>query len=533
MASTTANQQVVRPDLAPSSKESEMAVLSCLLNDAGSWNKVVSRLSDSDFFFRENQLIFAQLAGQLDAGEHVDIITLSEYLKRDGLLNQVGDIKYLTELKLLGASSDAMDHYVTTVKEKAQLRSLQLIGQSVAADASIQHDPTAIVEQLEKQLSEIRQDDGLSQGGFESLGASIHRVVDKIDDLFNGEGGTPGLSTGFDELDSETLGLQPADMVIVAGRPSMGKTSFAMNIGENAASAGNKVAVFSLEMPTDALTTRMFSSIGRIDQKRLRTGQLDEEDWPRLTNAISVLTNMPLYIDDTPSLSISEFRARARRLHKEHDGLDLIIIDYLQLMRSSGKLVNNRAEEISDISRNIKAVAKELNVPIIALSQLNRTLEQRTNKRPIMSDLRESGAIEQDADLILFVYRDEVYNEDSPDKGKAEIIIGKQRNGPLGTIPLSFEGQYTRFHNLFVDSDYTHEYGNEGLVSNNSQQASTPEAEASPAPFDVDDSALFADDVSAKQAVNLAPADPADDGLAMIPADNRQAVASVRDQFAD
>ncbi|HDZ15949.1 MAG TPA: replicative DNA helicase, partial [Methylophaga aminisulfidivorans] len=303
-------------------------------------------------------------------------------------------------------------------------------------------------------------------GGFIQVKDVLSKVVDRIDSLFEQDSSVTGLSTGFIDFDDQTSGLQPADLVIVAGRPSMGKTTFAMNIAENAAIHSKQpVAVFSMEMPADSLAMRMLSSLGRIDQHRLRTGKLNDDDWPRLTSAIALLNEAPLFIDDTPALSPTELRARARRLKREH-GLSLIVIDYLQLMQgSAGKASENRATEISEISRSLKALGKELEVPVVALSQLNRSLEQRPNKRPVMSDLRESGAIEQDADLIVFIYRDEVYNSDSPEKGKAEIIIGKQRNGPIGTVALTFQGKYTRFENFapsyYDDQDNYPSYGEE------------------------------------------------------------------------
>jgi replicative DNA helicase len=301
----------------------------------------------------------------------------------------------------------------------------------------------------ERYVFEIAEKGAKRGGGFIQVKDVLSKVVDKIDTLFEQDSSVTGLSTGFIDFDEQTSGLQPADLVIVAGRPSMGKTTFSMNIAENAAIQSKEpVAVFSMEMPADALAMRMLSSLGRIDQHRLRTGKLNDDDWPRLTSAIALLNEAPLFIDDTPALSPTELRARARRLKREH-GLSLIVIDYLQLMQgNAGKSNENRATEISEISRSLKALGKELNVPVIALSQLNRSLEQRPNKRPVMSDLRESGAIEQDADLIVFIYRDEVYNEDSPDKGKAEIIIGKQRNGPIGTVALTFQGKYTKFENF-------------------------------------------------------------------------------------
>ena len=287
---------------------------------------------------------------------------------------------------------------------------------------------------------------GSRRGGFRPLKTLLTAAVDRIDTLFRSNSTITGVATGFTDLDNMTSGLQPGDLVIVAGRPSMGKTAFALNIAENAA-VGLKlpVAIFSLEMPGEQLAMRLMSSLGRINAHRLRTGKLEDEDWPRLTSAVGMLAEASVYIDDTPALTPMELRARSRRLMREH-GLGLIVVDYLQLMQAS-ESTENRATEISGITRSLKGLAKELNVPLVALSQLNRSLEQRPNKRPVMSDLRESGAIEQDADVIFFIYRDEVYNEESEDKGTAEIIIGKQRNGPIGKARLTYLGEYTRFEN--------------------------------------------------------------------------------------
>ncbi|OUR88962.1 replicative DNA helicase, partial [Methylophaga sp. 42_8_T64] len=316
-----------------------------------------------------------------------------------------------------------------------------------------------MLDLAEKQVFEIAEKGAKRGGGFVQVKEVLSKVVDRIDTLFENDSPITGLSTGFSDFDEQTSGLQPADLVIVAGRPSMGKTTFAMNLAENAAIKSKEpVAVFSMEMPADSLAMRMLSSLGQIDQSRLRSGRLNDDDWPRLTSAIALLNEAPLFIDDTPALTVTELRARARRLKREH-GLSLIVIDYIQLMQGSSGSSENRATEVSEISRSLKALAKELEVPVIALSQLNRSLEQRPNKRPVMSDLRESGAIEQDADLIVFIYRDEVYNEDSPEKGKAEIIIGKQRNGPIGKVILTFQGKYTRFEN-FAYNDYD-SYGDE------------------------------------------------------------------------
>ena len=309
---------------------------------------------------------------------------------------------------------------------------------------------TELLDYAEQRVFQIAEQGRQGRQGFVAIKDLLTRTVERIDELFQCDNPITGIPTGFNDFDDMTAGLQPSDLIIVAGRPSMGKTTFAMNIAEHAA-IKHKVptAVFSMEMPGEQLAMRLMSSLGRIDQHKVRTGKLDDDDWPRLTSAVAILAEAPLFIDDTPALTPTELRARARRLKREH-GLGLIVIDYLQLMQAPGA-GDNRTAEISEISRGLKALAKEMNVPVIALSQLNRSLEQRPNKRPVMSDLRESGAIEQDADMIVFIYRDEVYNEDSPDKGTAEIIIGKQRNGPIGMRRLTFLGQYTRFENFASD----------------------------------------------------------------------------------
>jgi replicative DNA helicase len=289
---------------------------------------------------------------------------------------------------------------------------------------------------------------GPKAGGPRDVNPLLKDAIDRIEELFTSGGDITGLSTGFTDLDGMTSGLQPSDLVIVAGRPSMGKTTFAMNLVENAVLRQDKpILVFSMEMPAEQLVIRMLSSIGKINQTRIRNGKLEQEDWPKLSTAVAKLKDVPLFIDDTPALTPTELRSRARRVAREHNGLGMIMVDYLQLMQIAGSS-EGRTAEISEISRNLKAIAKEFNCPMVALSQLNRSLEQRPNKRPVNSDLRESGAIEQDADVIMFIYRDEVYHEDTPDKGVAEIIIGKQRNGPIGTCRLAFIGEFTRFENL-------------------------------------------------------------------------------------
>jgi replicative DNA helicase len=348
------------------------------------------------------------------------------------------------------------------VRERSVLRNLINASNDISSTAYNPEGRTSqeVLEIAEQRVFEIADKGARGKSGFKGMKTLLTKAVDTIDKLFQLDSPITGVPTGFKDFDEQTAGLQNADLVIVAGRPSMGKTTFAMNIVENAAIKHKaSVAVFSMEMPGESLAMRMMSSLGHIDQHKIRTGKLGDEDWPRLTSAVGILSEAKIFIDDTPAMSPSEVRARARRIAREH-GLDLIVLDYIQLMQSSpGSSRENRATEISEISRSLKALAKELNVPVVALSQLNRSLEQRPNKRPVMSDLRESGAIEQDADVIVFIYRDEVYNEDSPEKGTAEIIVSKQRNGPIGTTRLTFLGQYTRFENFISDPSYNNNEG--------------------------------------------------------------------------
>jgi replicative DNA helicase len=435
----------------PHSVEAEQSVLGGLMLDNAAWEQVADVLVEQDFYRNDHRLIFSAIAQLMEQSQPVDVITLAEWHDKRGELDQVGELAYLGMLASNTPSAANIAAYAEIVRERAILRQLIKVGNSIA-NMAFKPEGMSKEEMLdiaERYVFEIAEKGAKRGGGFIQVKDVLSKVVDKIDTLFEQDSAITGLATGFIDFDEQTSGLQPADLVIVAGRPSMGKTTFSMNIAENAAIQSKQpVAVFSMEMPADALAMRMLSSLGRIDQHRLRTGKLNDDDWPRLTSAIALLNEAPLFIDDTPALSPTELRARARRLKREH-GLSLIVIDYLQLMQgNAGKSNENRATEISEISRSLKALGKELEVPVIALSQLNRSLEQRPNKRPVMSDLRESGAIEQDADLIVFIYRDEVYNEDSPDKGKAEIIIGKQRNGPIGTVALTFQGKYTKFENF-------------------------------------------------------------------------------------
>jgi replicative DNA helicase len=446
----------------PHSIEAEQSVLGGLLLDNSAWEQVADILVGKDFYRHDHQLIFSAIAQLMEQSQPVDVITLAEFHDKRGELQNVGEIAYLSALSRNTPSAANIAAYAEIVRERSILRQLISVGNSISKMAFSPEGLSKedMLDKAEQYVFEIAEKGANRGGGFVQVKEVLSKVVDRIDTLFEQDSAITGLSTGFADFDDQTSGLQPADLIIVAGRPSMGKTTFAMNIAENAAmQSKTPVAVFSMEMPADSLAMRMLSSLGRINQQNLRTGRLSDDDWPRLTSAIALLNEAPLFIDDTPALTPTELRARARRLKREH-GLGLIVIDYLQLMQGSGNSSDNRATEISEISRSLKALAKELDVPVIALSQLNRSLEQRPNKRPVMSDLRESGAIEQDADLIVFIYRDEVYNSDSPEKGKAEIIIGKQRNGPIGTVALTFQGQYTKFEN-FAANDY-YSYADDG-----------------------------------------------------------------------
>jgi replicative DNA helicase len=446
----------------PHSVEAEQSVLGGLMLDNTAWEQVADVLVEQDFYRHDHQLIFRAIAQLMEQSQPVDVITLAEWHDKRGELDQVGELAYLGMLASNTPSAANIAAYAEIVRERAILRQLIKVGNNIANMAFKPEGMSKedMLDIAERHVFEIAEKGAKRGGGFVQVKDVLSQVVDRIDTLFEADSHITGLATGFIDFDNDTTGLQPADLIIVAGRPSMGKTTFAMNIAENAAiSSKEPVAVFSMEMPADALAMRMLSSLGRINQQNLRTGKLKDDDWPRLTSAIGLLNEAPLFIDDTPALSPTELRSRARRLKREH-GLSLIVIDYLQLMQGNGgKASENRATEISEISRSLKALAKELNVPVIALSQLNRGLEQRTDKRPVMSDLRESGAIEQDADLIVFIYRDEVYNSESEHKGIAEIIIGKQRNGPIGKTRLTFQGQFTKFENFAPG--YYEDYGDD------------------------------------------------------------------------
>ena len=442
----------------PHSIEAEQAVLGGLMLENRAWDEVADRVSEQDFYRRDHRLIFRAIADLAERGDPCDVVTLSGWLEHRELLESAGGLAYLGSLAKETPSAANIRAYAEIVRDRAVLRALSGVGTEIADSAynTQGRDTKELLDEAEKRVFEIAERGAAGRQGFRSIKALLKSTVEHIDRLFEQESPITGVPTGYTEFDELTSGLQPGDLVIVAGRPSMGKTSFAMNIAEYAAvKQKSPVAMFSMEMPGEQIAMRLLSSMGRIDQHRLRTGKLEEDDWPRLSMAVSMLTEVPLYIDDTPALTPTDLRARARRIAREAGGLGMIVVDYLQLMQIRD-MAENRATEISSISRALKSLAKELSVPLIALSQLNRSLEQRPNKRPVMSDLRESGAIEQDADVITFIYRDEVYHEDSQDKGTAEVIIAKQRNGPIGTTRLTFLGQYTRFEN-YAPEIYTSE----------------------------------------------------------------------------
>ncbi len=435
--------------LPPHSVEAEQSVLGGLLRDCTHFDAVAEIVSDSDFFKAGHGKIFNAMAALIEREQPIDVITVSEELNQRDELSAIGGLDYVADLATSVPSSANVVAYARIVRERATLR--QLI--SAATEISrASYNPGGLASDDLLQLAEKRvleiSEERPKEGGFEDVNALLKKTVDKIDHLFRSDREITGLSTGLSELDEKTSGWQNGELIIVAARPSMGKTALALNFVETAILAQDRPAlVFSMEMPSDSLVMRMLSSMGRIDQGRLRNGKLAEEDWPKLEVAARKLKDKKLFIDDTAALTPNEVRARVRRIAREHGDPALIMVDYLQLMHVGGS-VDGRTQEISEISRSMKALAKEYNCPVICLSQLNRGVEQRPNKRPMNSDLRESGAIEQDADVILFIYRDEYYNEESPDKGIAELIIGKQRNGEVGTCRAAFVGKFTRFDNL-------------------------------------------------------------------------------------
>ena len=447
-----ADTQVELIKLPPHSVEAEQSVLGGLLLDNTAWDKIADMIGESDFYRADHRLIYRHISKLIGNSRPADVITVAESLESTRELDGIGGLAYLGALAQNTPTAANIRRYAEIVRERAIMRKLAEVGTDIAETAynPMGKEAGQLLDEAESKVFAISEEGARGKQGFLDMQPLLTQVVERIDMLYNRDNPSDvtGVPTGFTDLDRMTSGLQPGDLVIVAGRPSMGKTSLALNMGEHVAlETGMPVGIFSMEMGASQLVMRMLGSVGKLDQHKVRTGRLADEDWRKLTDAVGRLNDAPIHIDETAALNALELRARARRLHRQYGKLGLIVVDYLQLMSASSQ-GENRATEISEISRGLKALAKELNVPVVALSQLNRSLEQRPNKRPVMSDLRESGAIEQDADLILFIYRDEVYNPDSPDKGKAEVIIGKQRNGPIGTVTLVFQGEYTRFANF-------------------------------------------------------------------------------------
>ncbi|WP_415065292.1 replicative DNA helicase [Polynucleobacter necessarius] len=439
----------------PHSVEAEQSLLGGLLIDNTAWDRLGGVLTDKDFYRPEHALIYKVIQRLVGDNHPADVITVHEAVKSEQGGALVG-IDYLNSLAQSTPSAANIKGYADIVRDRSILRRLIEVSDNIVNSAFVPEGRSVrtLLDEAESRILQIGEE-GSRKADYLEIEPLLKTVVARIDELYNRQGGSDitGIATGFIDLDKQTSGLQKGDLVIVAGRPSMGKTAMALNIAENVALAeGLPVVIFSMEMSGEQLAARLLGSVGRVDQSRMRTGKLQDDEWPRVTDAIARLSNTQILIDETGALSSLELRARARRIARNFGGtLGLVVIDYLQLMSGSGS--ENRATEISEISRSLKSLAKELQCPVVALSQLNRGLEQRPNKRPIMSDLRESGAIEQDADLIMFIYRDEVYHPDTTqDKGIAEIIIGKQRNGPIGTVRVSWQGPYTKFDNLAMGS---------------------------------------------------------------------------------
>nr|VFK17057.1 MAG: primary replicative DNA helicase [Candidatus Kentron sp. LFY] len=457
VAEKQADYNVSKLKLPPHSIEAEQSVLGGLMLNGSAWDRIADRLGTVDFYRRDHQIIFDAVRMLAQGDSPVDVITVTEYLEKRNEINGVGGMAYLGELAKNTPSAANIAAYADIVRERAVLRRLIQVGNDISNSGfdSGGRNSGELLDHAEQLVFSLAEQGGRLTSGFSAVQEILPDVVDRIDTLFHRDDPITGIATGFTDLDQKTSGLQSGDLIIIAGRPSMGKTALAMNIAEHAAIKDRlPVGIFSMEMSAEQLITRMISSLGRIDQHAIRTGKLADADWPRITSSVSMLNDTAIFIDDTPALTPMELRARCRRLKREH-GLGLVVVDYLQLMQVPNTK-ENRATEISEISRTLKAMARELEVPLVTLSQLNRSLEQRPNKRPVMSDLRESGAIEQDADLILFIYRDEVYNEESPDKGMAEIDVAKQRNGPTGRINLTFLGKHTKFENYSGLSDNTY-----------------------------------------------------------------------------
>ena len=450
--------QLVSLRLPPHSVEAEQSVLGGLLLDNSAFDRIADVLTEGDFYRDDHRRIWRHMSRLIERGKPADVVTVDESIKASEDKDRTGGLAYLGALAQNTPSAHNIKRYAEIVRERAIMRKLVQVGAEIADNALNPQgrEIGQLLDEAESKVFEIAEAGARGRQGFVPIQPLLTQVMERVDMLYHQDNPSEvtGVPTGYVDLDRKTAGLQPGDLIIVAGRPSMGKTALALNMAEHVAiDNGLPVAVFSMEMSGPQLAMRMLGSVGRLDQHKLRTGRLSDDDWHRLTTAVGRLHDAPIHIDETPALNPLEVRARARRLHRQYGKLGLIVVDYLQLMSASGE-GENRATELSEISRSMKALAKELNVPVIALSQLNRALEQRTDRRPVMSDLRESGALEQDADLILFIYRDVVYNSQTAEPGKAEIIIGKQRNGPIGTVELTFLGEHTRFENYAAPSSF-------------------------------------------------------------------------------
>ena len=460
----SSDQKTEQVSIPPHSTEAEQAVLGGIMLSNQHWDGIAERVIAEDFYTFAHKAIFQTMEELMRNQTPIDLITLDQALKAKGISDSVGGFAYLADLSNNTPNAINILAYAEIVREKAILRELIAVGNRIAENSYSPKgkDIKMVLDEAEREVFAIAEKRSSSTEGPQNVLSVLESTIARIETLgkLENHNGVTGVTTGFVDLDKKTAGLQPSDLIIVAARPSMGKTTFAMNLCENAAMASDKpVLVFSLELPAEQIMMRMIASLARVDQTKIRTGQnLEEAEWSKIASVFGMFKQKNnLYIDDSSGLTPTELRSRARRVYRENGGLSMIMVDYLQLMRAPA-FSDNRTLEIAEISRSLKALAKELEVPVIALSQLNRTLEQRADKRPVNSDLRESGSIEQDADLIMFIYRDEVYNENSEDKGVAEIIIGKQRNGPIGRVRLAFNGQFSRFDNLAEQREYRDDY---------------------------------------------------------------------------
>ena len=448
----SSDQQIAQLRIPPHSIEAESSVLGGLLLDNGAWDRVGDLLVDGDFYRYEHKQVFGAIGSLINASRPADVITVYEHLQSLGKAEEIGGLGYLNSLAQYVPSASNIRRYAEIVRERSILRKLVSASDEIATNAfNTQGRAVAqILDEAEQKIFNIGEEGSRMKQGFQAMPQLVVSLLDRVQEMADNPNDITGVPTGFFDFDRMTSGMQPGDLIVLAARPSMGKTALAINIAEHVAlNEGLPVAVFSMEMGASQLAVRIVGSIGRIDQSHLRTGKLTDDEWPRLTEAIEKLRNVSLHIDETPGLTPSELRANARRLARQCGKLGLIVVDYLQLMSGSNSDGgDNRATEIGEISRGLKMLAKELQCPVIALSQLNRSVETRTDKRPMMSDLRESGAIEQDADVIMFIYRDDYYNKDSKEPGVAEVIIGKQRNGPTGTVKLAFLKPLTKFESL-------------------------------------------------------------------------------------